>query len=64
MRRTGLGALLAEVLDDSALNERDLLLARARELNASSATDLQKALDRIGKAQDEQDRERMQKFYV
>ena len=59
-----LNTLLAEVLDDSALNERDLLLARARELNASSATDLQKALDRIGKAQDEQDRERMQKFYV
>ncbi len=59
-----LNTLLAEVLDNPALNERDLLLARARELSASSATDLQKALERIERAREEEDRERMKKFYV
>lgn len=59
-----LNTLLAEALDDPALNVRDTLLRRARELNESSATDLKKALDRIEKAREEEDKERMKKFYV
>ncbi|HUO75637.1 MAG TPA: CCA tRNA nucleotidyltransferase [Candidatus Paceibacterota bacterium] len=59
-----LNTLLAEALDDPALNVRETLLKRARELNESSATDLKKALDRIEKARDEEDKERMKKFYV
>jgi len=59
-----LNTLLAEVLDDPSKNERDMLLARARELNGSSATDLQNALERIERARDEEDKERMKKFYV
>ncbi|HXK36053.1 MAG TPA: HD domain-containing protein [Candidatus Paceibacterota bacterium] len=59
-----LNTLLAEVLDDPALNERLLLLQRARELDKSSSADLQKALDRIEQAQEAQERERMKKYYV
>jgi poly(A) polymerase/tRNA nucleotidyltransferase (CCA-adding enzyme) len=59
-----LNTLLAEVLDDPALNERPLLLQRARELDKSSSADLQKALDRIEQAQEAQERERMKKYYV
>ena len=59
-----LNTLLAEVLDDPALNDRPLLLQRARELSKSSSADLQKALDRIEQAQEAQERERMKKYYV
>ncbi len=59
-----LNTLLAEVLDDPSLNERDMLLDRARELDRSTAADLQKALDRIARARETEEEERMKKYYV
>lgn len=59
-----LNTLLAEALDDPSINERDFLLRRARELDRSSAVDLQRALKRIEDAREAEERERMKKFYV
>lgn len=59
-----LNMLLAEVLDDPTLNQRDLLVARARELDKDSPETLRGALERIQKALDEDEKERMKKYYV
>lgn len=59
-----LNTLLAEVLDDPARNEREHLLGRIQELDKLTADDLEKALNRIEQAQEEEDRERMKKYYV
>lgn len=59
-----LNSLLAEVLDDPSLNERDMLLARARELDAKSPEELTRALERIQKALETEEQERMKKYYV
>jgi poly(A) polymerase/tRNA nucleotidyltransferase (CCA-adding enzyme) len=59
-----LNSLLAEVLDDPSLNERDLLLARARELDAKSPDELTNSLERIRAALDAEEQERMKKYYV
>jgi putative nucleotidyltransferase with HDIG domain len=59
-----LNTLLAEALDDPSINVRDALLQRAGELNASSAADLQQALERIERARDAEEQERMKKYYV
>lgn len=59
-----LNTLLAQALDDPSINERDTLLDHARELAKSTAVDLQKALDRIQKAREAEEKERMKKYYV
>jgi len=59
-----LSSLLAEVLDDPSLNERDLLLARARELDAKTPEELSRGLERIQKALETEEQERMKKYYV
>jgi len=59
-----LNSLLAEVLDDPSLNERDLLLARARELDTKSPEQLENALERIQHALAAEEQERMKKYYV
>jgi poly(A) polymerase/tRNA nucleotidyltransferase (CCA-adding enzyme) len=59
-----LNSLLAEVLDDPSLNERDLLLARVRELDKKTPEQLSSSLERIRKALEEDEQERMKKYYV
>lgn len=59
-----LNSLLAEVLDDPSLNERDTLLARAKKLDAKTPEELRTALERIAQARQAEDEERMEKFYV
>jgi putative nucleotidyltransferase with HDIG domain len=59
-----LNSLLAAVLDDATLNERELLLTRARELDTKSPEQLAQALERIKKALDSEEQERMKKYYV
>lgn len=59
-----LNSLLAEVLDDPAKNTREYLTDRIHELNKLTATDLQKALDRIEKAREAEDKEMMEKYHV
>ena len=59
-----LNSLLAEVLDDPTLNEKELLLARAKELDAKSPEDLTRALERIQKALEAEEETRMKKYYV
>lgn len=59
-----LNSLLAEVLDDPALNTREALLQRARELDAKSPKELRNALDRVERAREDEERERMKKYYV
>ncbi len=59
-----LSTLLAEVLDEPAKNGVEYLTGRIHELDKLTAQDLQKALDAIEKAREEEDKERMEKFYV
>ncbi len=59
-----LNTLLAEVLDDPTLNQRDLLLGRVKELDKESPEALRTSLDRIQQALEEEEKERMKKFYV
>jgi tRNA nucleotidyltransferase (CCA-adding enzyme) len=59
-----LNSLLAEVLDDPAKNTREYLIQRVRELDKQSPEELKKALDRIDEAQEEEEKERMKKYYV
>jgi poly(A) polymerase/tRNA nucleotidyltransferase (CCA-adding enzyme) len=59
-----LNMLLSEVLDDPSLNEPDKLIERARELDTKTPDDLRQALERIQKARQKEDEERMKKFYV
>lgn len=59
-----LNTLLAEVLDDPTLNQREALLQRTRELDKKSSDELRSSLERIERAQVEEEKERMRKFYV
>jgi tRNA nucleotidyltransferase (CCA-adding enzyme) len=59
-----LNSLLAEVLDDPTLNQRALLLERARELDKKSPETLRASLERIQQALEEDEQERMKKYYV
>ncbi len=59
-----LSSLLAEVLDDPTLNEKETLLARAKKLDAKTPEELATALERIKKALDDEEQERMKKYYV
>ena len=59
-----LNCLLAEVLDDPARNIRDYLMERINELDKKSPEELKKALQKIEKAQEEEEKERAKKYYV
>lgn len=59
-----LNSLLAEVLDDPTKNTKEYLMERIRELDKLSPEDLKKALEKIEKAQEEEEKERMKKYYV
>jgi hypothetical protein len=59
-----LNTLLAEVLDDPTLNERQRLEARVKELDSLSPEQLRTALERIERAREADERARMQKYYV
>ncbi len=59
-----LNSLLAEVLDDPALNTTEWLNRRVKELNEKSPEELRQALARIEEAQEEEEKERMKKYYV
>lgn len=59
-----LNSLLAHVLDDPTLNQRDLLLERARQLDKESPDALRESLQRIQKALEDEEKERMKKYYV
>ncbi|MEK9158266.1 MAG: HD domain-containing protein [Patescibacteria group bacterium] len=59
-----LNSLLAEVLDDPTKNTKEYLMDRIRELDKLSPEDLKKALEKIEKAQEEEEKERMKKYYV
>lgn len=59
-----LNTLLAEALDDPTINDRERLLERARELSRTSAPDLKRALERIERARESEEKERMKKYYV
>ncbi len=59
-----LNSLLAEALDEPALNERETLIERARELATKTPEELTRALERIRKALDADEQERMKKYYV
>lgn len=59
-----LNSLLAEVLDNPVRNTPAHLKARIRELNAQTPEELQKSLKRIEKALREEEKVRMEKYYV
>ncbi len=59
-----LNCLLAEVLDDPAKNTKEYLIERIRELDKQSPENLKKALEKIERAQEEEEKERAKKYYV
>jgi len=59
-----LNYLLAEIIDDPTKNKKDYLKKRIRELDSKSPEDLKKALETIEKAVEEEEKERMKKYYV
>ena len=59
-----LNMLLAEVLDDPSKNEKTNLISRIHELDKSSPEELEKALKKIRDAQEAEDKELMEKYYV
>ena len=59
-----LNSLLAEVLDDPARNTVEYLTKRIHELDRQSPEALKKALEKIEKAQEAEEKERANKYYV
>jgi len=59
-----LNYLLAEVLDDPAKNTKKHLKQRIHELDKKSPKELRDALKRIGEAMEQEEKERMKKYYV
>jgi tRNA nucleotidyltransferase (CCA-adding enzyme) len=59
-----LNSLLAEVLDDPAKNTKEDLIKRIHQLDKKSPEELQRSLERIQKALEEEEKERMKKYYV
>ncbi len=59
-----LNSLLVEVLDDPAKNKKEDLIRRIHELDKKSPEELKKALERIKRAVEEEEKERMKKYYV
>ncbi len=59
-----LNMLLAEVLENPALNERDHLVGRIHELDKSTPTELTAALEKIHRAQQAEDEAIAEKYHV
>ncbi len=59
-----LNTLLAEVLDDPVKNTKENLKTRIHELDKKAPEQLEKSLERVNKALEEEEKERMQKYYV
>lgn len=59
-----LNTLLAEVLDDPKKNTKEELKKRIHELDEKSPEELKRSLERIRKALEEEEKERMRKYYV
>jgi tRNA nucleotidyltransferase (CCA-adding enzyme) len=59
-----LNSLLAEVLDDPELNEKEKLIRRIHQLDKKTPEELKKSLERIEKALDKEEKDRMKKYYV
>lgn len=59
-----LSSLLAEVLDNPSRNEREQLIKRIHILDKKTPDELRASLERIEKALQEENEERMKKFYV
>jgi len=59
-----LNSLLAGVLDDPALNEKEKLIEHAKKLDKKTHEQLTNSLERIKKALDADEQERMKKYYV
>jgi poly(A) polymerase/tRNA nucleotidyltransferase (CCA-adding enzyme) len=59
-----LNSLLAEVLDDPTRNTKEYLKKRIHELDEKSPEELKRALERIERALEEEEKERMKKYYV
>src|SRR3989344_1974475 len=59
-----LNYLLAEVLDDPSKNTKERLKQRIHELDKKTPGELKKALEQIEKAIEEEEKERMKKYYV
>lgn len=59
-----LNSLLAEVIDDPTKNTKTNLQKRIHELNQKSPEELKQSLNRIEEAIEEEEKERMKKYYV
>lgn len=59
-----LNTLLAEVLDDPAKNTKKNIKKRIHELDKKTPEQLEKSLERVNKALEEEEKERMKKYYV
>lgn len=59
-----LNSLLAEVLDNPDKNKEEYLKQRVRELNEKTLEELKQSLEKIEKAQEAAEQERMKKYYV
>jgi poly(A) polymerase/tRNA nucleotidyltransferase (CCA-adding enzyme) len=59
-----LNCLLAEVLDDPTRNTKEHLMDRIHQLDKQSPQELKRALERIEKAMEEEEKERAKKYYV
>lgn len=59
-----LNYLLSEVIDDPGKNTKEYLEQRIHELDKKSPEELMKSLEKIEKAVEEEEKERMKKYYV
>ena len=59
-----LNSLLAEVIDDPIKNTKENLIKRVHELDKKSPEELRKSLERIEKAVEDEEKDRMKKYYV
>lgn len=59
-----LSSLLSEVLEEPSRNTHEYLEQRARELDKRSPDELRNTLDKIEKAVEKEEEERMKKYYV
>ncbi len=59
-----LNYLLAEVIDDPGKNNKKYLEQRIHELDEKSPEELKKSLEKIERAIEEEEKERMKKYYV
>jgi poly(A) polymerase/tRNA nucleotidyltransferase (CCA-adding enzyme) len=59
-----LNTLLTETLDEPSLNTKERLLERAHALSERSPKELERSLERIKEALEQEEKQRMRKYYV